>query len=81
MEDGDSNVVAGADRQTIGRLYRLEWEQLAGSSTQYGFVSLFSTGGKAADTFDDDFPLSFLQQFLIFDSHQINNYNNDYQKT
>ena len=25
---GDSNVVAGADRQTIGRLYRLEWEQL-----------------------------------------------------
>ena len=55
---GDSNVVAGADRQTIGRLYRLEWEQLAGSSTQYGFVSLFSTGGKAADTFDDDFPWS-----------------------
>ena len=53
---GDSNVVAGAERQTVGRLYRLEWEQLAGSSTQYGFVSLIATGGKTADTFDDDFP-------------------------
>ena len=55
---GDSNVVAGAERQTVGRLYRLEWEQLVGSSTQYGFVSLIATGGKTADSPSDDFPWS-----------------------
>ena len=51
-----SNTVAGAERQTLGKFYRLEWQQLAGSSTQFGAVAFMSSGGKA--TSSDDFPWS-----------------------
>ncbi len=53
---GDSDAVPGAERQTLGRFYRLEWQQLAGSSTQFGAVAFMASGGKANS--NDDFPWS-----------------------
>lgn len=56
FEDDNSVVenITSVDRS--GNIYRLEWQQLAGNSSQFGITGFFSSAKAAGDTESDNLP-------------------------
>ena len=55
LENEDS-AIAEAESNVTGNLYRLEWQQLVGKTSQFGFTGLVSSGKPAGDNTGDNLP-------------------------